>query len=437
MWPVTVRVLGGGLAGSECAWQLARRGHRVELYEMRPTTTTPAHHTGDLAELVCSNSLRGRGLAVAVGVLKEELLHLGSLIMTAALEEEIPGGGALVVDRQRFAARITRALEEHPLVTVIRTEVTQVGDPPVVVATGPLTSRTLADDLSRLLGRDYLYFYDAASPIIDASTIDTEPMYWGSRYGKGDPGSYLNIPLNEEQYGEFRAVLAAADVHPRKEFEPERLFEGCLPVEELARRGEDTLRFGPMKPVGLPDPRTGDIPHAVVQLRPENAERTLFSMVGFQTNLTRPEQRRAFRMLRGLKNAAFERYGLMHRNTFIQSPLLLSRTLEMKNRPGIFFAGQITGAEGYVEAAATGLVAGMGVARRQEGSEPVPFPGETIAGALCAYLASADPGSFQPMNAAFGLLPPLDRKVSGRRARRQALGERALEVLAGFSRSNP
>ncbi len=430
-----VRVLGGGLAGSECAWQLAQRGHRVLLLEMRPESRTPAHQTDGLAELVCSNSLRGRDITVAVGVLKRELQLLDSLVMTAALASEIPGGGALVVDRKQFSDHVTGALSEHPLITVIRQEATEVGGGTVVVASGPLTSDALASDLERFLGREHLHFFDAASPIVDACSLDLSYMYWGSRYGKGEAKSYLNIPLGAQAYETFVAELAGAALHPRREFEPERLFEGCLPVEAMARRGVDTLRFGPMKPVGLPDPTTGEPPYALVQLRPENREATLFGMVGFQTNLTRPEQRRVFQSLPGMSRAVFERYGLMHRNTYIQSPSLLHATLEVRERPGVFFAGQLTGAEGYVEAAATGLVAGINAARRLQGLDPVAFPPETITGSLCGYLQQANPDGFQPMNASFGLVPPLTQKVGGRRARRLAMGQRALEVMAAFRRS--
>ncbi len=429
-------VVGGGLAGSECAWQLARWGHRVVLHEMRPGVMTPAHQTGQLAELVCSNSLRGQGLAVAAGVLKEELTILGSLIMEAARAEELPGGTALVVDREQFSSRVTAALCQHPLVTLSRDEVREVGTGGVwIIASGPLTSDALSHNLAGMLGQDHLYFYDAASPIIDGSSMDTESMYYGSRYGKGDPHSYLNIPLDRDLYTAFRDQLASARVHPRRHFEQEKLFEGCLPVEEMARRGMDTLRFGPMKPVGLADPRTGEIPHAVVQLRPENASATLYSMVGFQTNLARPEQERVFSMLPGLEQAVFERFGLMHRNTFIKAPLLLRSTLELRDRPGTFFAGQITGAEGYVEAAATGLWAGLNASRYLRGAPLLSPPKTTMLGGLCHYLETADAARFQPMNAAFGLLPPLDQKVRGRRRRREAMGQRCLEVMEDFSRS--
>lgn len=423
-------VLGGGLAGSEAAWQIAERGFSVRLYEMRPSKLTPAHKTGFLAELVCSNSLRGKGLNVAVGVLKEELVILGSLVMEAALAEEIPGGKALAVDRERFARRITSMVESHPGIRLIREEVTSLpSSGPVVVATGPLTSDALAASLAEITGSDYLYFFDAASPIVTAESLDMTPLYFGSRYGKGDPRSYLNVPLSERQYLAFREALVNAEVFQRRSFERGELFEGCLPAEELARRGTDALRYGPLKPVGLPDPRTGDIPHAVVQLRPENREASLFSLVGFQTNLTRPEQRRIIRRLPGLESAEFERYGMMHRNTFINAPRNLRRTLEHRQRRGLFFAGQITGAEGYVESTATGLLAGINAARAMRGAEPIALPRETVLGGLCHYLETADSDAFQPMNASFGLLPPLEKRIRGRTARREAMGRRALDTL--------
>lgn len=427
-------VVGGGLAGAECAWQLGQRGHEVRLFEMRPACMTPAHRTDLLAELVCSNSLRGKGLGVAVGVLKEELRLLGSLIIEAASSEEIPGGNALVVDRESFSRRVTEMIRAHPRIELVREEVSTLPEEGVrVVATGPLTSASLSENLKAVVGRDYLYFFDAASPVVTAESLDMDPLYFGSRYGKGESDSYLNVPLDRALYYSFQEALAGADTYPLRDFESEHLFEGCLPVEEMARRGRDTLRFGPLKPVGLPDPRTGEIPYAVVQLRPENRRKTLFSLVGFQTNLTRSAQRRVLRMLPGLTSAQFERYGMMHRNTFINAPRNLLRTMEHRRCQGLFFAGQVTGSEGYVESAATGLLAGINASRRLAGENPVSLPRETVLGSLCYYLETANPENFQPMNASFGLVPPLDKRIRGRRARREALGRRALDALQEFT----
>lgn len=429
---MTVAVIGAGLAGAEATWQLVRRGVPVRLSEMRPVKMTPAHHTGGFAELVCSNSLRATALENAVGLLKEEMRRMGSLIIRCALAARVPAGGALAVDRELFSACVTAALAEHPLVTVIRGEVTELPDDDlVIVATGPLTSDALARSIREFSGEEYFYFYDAVAPIVTAESVDMERVFRSSRYGKGE-AVYLNCPMTEEEYDRFWQALVRAERVPRKEFEREKYFEGCMPVEVLAARGRDTLRYGPLKPVGLVDPRTGKRPYAVVQLRPENVEGTLYNMVGFQTGLKWSEQERVFRLIPGLERAEFVRYGVMHRNTFLNAPVLLSPTLECRKRPGLFFAGQITGVEGYVESAAAGLVAGINAARRARGAEPVAFPVETAHGALLHYIATADPRHFQPMNVSFGLFPPLPEPTRDRRARNLALARRALERLAEF-----
>ncbi|MFS8639950.1 MAG: methylenetetrahydrofolate--tRNA-(uracil(54)-C(5))-methyltransferase (FADH(2)-oxidizing) TrmFO [Symbiobacteriaceae bacterium] len=432
-----VTIIGAGLAGSEAAWQAAWRGVKVTLYEMRPHATTAVHRTGLFAELVCSNSLRGASLENAVGLLKEELRRLGSLIMREALRHAVPAGGALAVSREEFSAGVTAALTSHPNITVVREEVREI--PPegiVVIATGPLTSAPLAEAIRRFTGEESLSFYDAASPIVNIETVNMDKVFRMSRYGKGEGDDYLNCPLTKEEYEAFyQALLTAEKAMPHHpEDEEIRFFEGCLPVEEIARRGPDALRYGPMKPVGLIDPRTGRRPWAVVQLRQDNAAGTLYNMVGFQTSLKWSEQQRVFRMIPGLEQAEFERYGVIHRNTFMKSPRLLYPTGESRQRPGLFFAGQMTGVEGYVESAAGGLVAGINAARRALGQEPVTFPRETAIGALMHYITHADPDHFQPMNIAFGLLPPLEGPpIRDKRARKRALSERALNVLARWA----
>ncbi len=430
-------VAGGGLAGSEAAWQAAERGVRVTLFEMRPGRMTPAHRTGLLAELVCSNSLRGAALENAPGLLKEELRRLGSLIMEAADAARIPGGGALAVDRERFAAHVTERILSHPGIRVVREEVTALPEdsgPVAVIATGPLTSAALADALRRFTGEENLYFYDASAPVVTYESIDHDRCFRGSRYGKGGDDAYINCPMTEEEYVRFYEALLRAETAPRHDFDPVPFFEGCLPVEELARRGRDTLRFGPLKPVGLTDPRTGRTPYAVVQLRQDNREGTLYNLVGFQTALRWGEQDRVFRLIPGLERAEFVRYGVMHRNLFINSPRVLLPTLQARRRPRLFFAGQMIGVEGYVESAAAGLVAGVNAARLAAGRPPLVFPRETAVGALCHYVTTADPRTFQPMNIAFGLLPPPppDERVP-RRARRRWLAERALRSLGAFA----
>ena len=421
-----VTVIGAGLAGSEAAWQLAKRGVKVRLIEMRPAKFTPAHHTDKLAELVCSNSLRAAALENAVGLLKEEMRRLDSLIMRAAEATRVPAGGALAVDRDRFSDFITGALTEHPTVSVERREVTEIpAQGIVIIATGPLTSDAMAARLGELTGTEHLYFYDAVAPIVTLESVNLERCFWGSRYGKGEK-AYLNCPLTQEEYERFWEELVRAERHPLKEFEELKVFEGCMPVEEMARRGPETLRFGPLKPVGLVDPHTGRQPYAVVQLRQDNREGTLYNLVGFQTQLKWGEQKRVFGLIPGLENAEFARYGVMHRNTFIASPKVLAPTWQLKAAPRLFVTGQVTGVEGYVESAASGLVAGINAARLARGLDPIVLSPETACGALAHYVTTAGLGNFQPMNVNFGLFPPLDTRVRGRRERNLALAQRAL-----------
>lgn len=427
-----VIVIGGGLAGSEAAWQIARRGVKVRLIEMRPHQSTPAHRTPWLAELVCSNSLRSNELANAAGLLKEEMRRLKSLIIDCADRHRVPAGSALAVDRTSFSQAVTREIEQHPRITIERREAKSL-DPQelTVVATGPLTSSAMADSIQGLTGEEYLYFYDAAAPIVTLESLDLSQMYWASRYGRGE-ADYLNAPLDRQQYQEFYQALRSAERHRGEDAEELRYFEGCMPVEVLAERGEDTLRFGPMKPVGLPDPRTGREPYAVVQLRRDNREGTLLNLVGFQTQLKWPEQERVFRLIPGLKQAEFIRLGVIHRNTYLNSPQLLLPTLQLRQHPKLLFAGQITGVEGYIESAATGLLAGINAARLFKGQPPLTLPPTTAIGALCHYITSAVTPSFQSMNIAFGLLPPLPRRIKDKRRRNQALAERALQELENF-----
>ncbi|MEW6181983.1 MAG: methylenetetrahydrofolate--tRNA-(uracil(54)-C(5))-methyltransferase (FADH(2)-oxidizing) TrmFO [Bacillota bacterium] len=427
-----VLIVGAGLAGAEAAWQISRRGVPVVLCEMRPKKLTPAHHTGDFAELVCSNSLRAQALENAVGLLKEEMRRLGSLIMLSADATRVPAGGALAVDRKEFATFISKTLSEQTAVEIRREEITAVPvETPCIIATGPLTSEALAGAIQGLTGQEQLYFYDAVAPIVTLESINSEKVFWSSRYEKGE-GAYLNCPMNEEEYRRFYESLIAAERSPLKSFERETHFEGCMPVEALAHRGRETLIFGPLKPVGLVDPRTGKRPYAVVQLRQDNREGSLLNMVGFQTNLKWGEQQRVFKLIPGLEEAEFVRYGVMHRNTYLNAPLLLNPTLECKNRPGLFFAGQITGVEGYVESAAAGLIAGVNAARQSSGKAPLIFPPETAHGALMHYITTANPKNFQPMNVNYGLFPPLSVRIKDRRERNMALAERALEALDGW-----
>jgi len=433
----TITVIGAGLAGSEAAWQAASLGVKVRLYEMRPVRQTPVHRTGDFAELVCSNSLRGAGLENAVGLLKEEMRQLNSVIINTAQDTSVPAGGALAVSREHFAAAVTKAVSTHPNVEVIRTEVTAIPeDGIVVIASGPLTSEPLAEAIRTFTGERYLSFFDAAAPIVTLESIDMNKVFRQSRYGKGEGDEYLNCPMDKDEYQRFyEALLSAEKAMPHTpEDEKVCFFEGCLPVEEMARRGPDVLRYGPLKPVGLVDPRTGRRPYAVVQLRQDNAAGTLYNIVGFQTSLKWPEQKRVFRLIPGLENAEFERLGVIHRNTFIKSPKVLRPTLQTKSRPNLFFAGQMTGVEGYVESAAGGLVAGLNAARLALGQSPIEFPRETAIGSLMYYITHADPDHFQPMNVAFGLMPELEGdKIRDKRMRKRAIAERALRVLAQWA----
>lgn len=427
-----VTVLGAGLAGSEAAWQLAEAGIDVDLFEMRPEVMTPAHHTGMFAELVCSNSLRAAAIENAVGLLKEEMRYLNSLVMRAADATSVPAGGALAVDREDFSRMITETLRSHPRIHIIHAELEQIPDArPLIIATGPLTSPALSLAISRITGNEYLYFYDAAAPIVTADSLDMDIIYRASRYGKGDD-DYLNCPMTREQYELFWQELTQAETAPVKDFEKVVVFEGCMPIETMACRGIDTMRFGPMKPVGLKHPQTGEMPYAVVQLRQDNVSATLYNMVGFQTHLKWPEQQRVFRLIPGLENAEFVRYGVMHRNTFINSPKILQPTLQMKGQPEILFAGQITGVEGYVESAASGLVAGINAAQIVQGHEPMVFPAQTAHGALCRYITEADSAHFQPMNINFGLLPPLEHKIRDKKLKNRTIADRALTALREF-----
>jgi methylenetetrahydrofolate--tRNA-(uracil-5-)-methyltransferase len=437
-------VIGGGLAGCEAAWQAALCGVDVTLCEMRPHRSSPAHKTEMLAELVCSNSLRGAALENAVGLLKEELARLDSLIVGSAREAAVPAGGALAVDRERFGALVESRLREHPRITVERREATEIPrDRPVIVACGPLPSEILATEIDALVGRR-LHYYDAASPIVAADSIDESQMYRKSRYDKGDGDDYLNIPLDREQYLRFVEDVRTLPKHDPEDFELDLAsgkipyFEGCLPIEEMAARGEDVLRFGPMKPVGLRDPRTGKSPYAVVQLRKENISGTALNLVGFQTRLTWPAQKEAFAKLPGLERAEWLRLGVMHRNAFIDSPRVLTGDLRLRAHPSIRFAGQITGAEGYVEAAACGAIAGIGAAREMLGLQTLEVPGETALGAVLAHLQNTQTADFQPANVTWAFVPALERPDAARlpkRERRRLLAERALDALDGFSRA--
>jgi methylenetetrahydrofolate--tRNA-(uracil-5-)-methyltransferase len=420
-------VIGGGLAGSEAAWQAAARGVKVLLFEMRPRQTTEAHTTGMLGELVCSNSLRSNDLYSAPGLLKKELSLAGSLIMEAAEHSAVPAGSALAVDRTVFAGYITAKLSGHPNITIERAEVVTLPDTVAIVATGPLTSAAMARRLSELLGGDHLYFYDAIAPIIDAESIDYDRVYRASRYGKGGD-DYINCPLTEEEYARFYSALMEADRVTPRAFEEERVFEGCMPIESMAARGFDTPRFGPMKPVGLPDPKTGKEPCAVVQLRAENKEGTAYNMVGFQTRLKWPEQKKVFRMIGGLENAEFLRYGSLHRNTFINSPLFLSRDLTLKSRNSIFIAGQISGVEGYIESTAMGLIAGINAVLKLKGIPAVDVPPQTSHGALIRHITESDGSRFQPSNINFGLFPALEGpgRIRDKKVKKKMIAERAL-----------
>jgi methylenetetrahydrofolate--tRNA-(uracil-5-)-methyltransferase len=426
-----VLIIGGGLAGSEAAWQAAERGVEVRLVEMRPQRMTPAHHTAGLAELVCSNSFKSEVLTTAHGLLKRELRELGGLLVRIADRVRVPAGSALAVDRDAFSAQVEAALASHPRITIVRAEETALPDDrPALVATGPLTSDALMASLAAVVGDASLYFFDAIAPIVDADTIDRTKVFAGSRYGHGE--DYLNCPLSAEEYRRFHAALLAAETAPVKDFDQKLLFEACLPVEELAARGELTLAFGPLKPVGLLDPATGRRPFAVVQLRAENRAMTMYGLVGFQTRLKYGDQARVFRLIPGLEEAEFLRLGSMHRNSFLNSPEVLHPDLRLRARQNLLVAGQLTGAEGYVEAQATGFVAGVNLARLARGEPTCVFPEETAIGALTRYLAEAPVRPFQPMNFNFGLLPPLSRQKN-RAAKKEAIAERALAALQGYA----
>lgn len=425
-----VTVIGAGLAGSECAWQLAQRGVAVTLREMKPEKRTPAHVTDYFAELCCSNSLRGAGLENAVGLLKEELRRLHSLIMRCADATAVPAGGALAVDREGFARKVTEAVLSHPNITMIPGEVTSIPEGDVVIASGPLTSDPLADAIAaRLGGGNTLNFFDAAAPLVSYDSVDMNSAYFASRYDKGTP-DYINCPMTREEYLAFWQALTTAQEAEVHGFEDKNVFEGCMPVEVMARRGEDTLRFGPLKPRGLIDPRTGKEPYAVVQLRRDNADGSIYNLVGFQTHLKWPEQRRVFTMIPALRDAQFLRYGVMHRNTYLDSPRLLDRCYRLKSDPRIVFAGQMTGVEGYVESCASGFLAGVELARRLNGQTPIDFPAETAIGALGLYVSNGSVGDFQPMNINFGIIPPLDHRVKGKRNKNAELSRRSLDILS-------
>lgn len=431
MSKTVVNIIGAGLAGSEAAWQVAKRGIPVHLYEMRPVKQTPAHHTDKFAELVCSNSLRANSITNAVGILKEEMRILDSVIIRSADESAVPAGGALAVDRHEFAAHVTDRVKNHPLVTVFNEEITDIPDGVTIIATGPLTSEGLAASLKELTGEDYLYFYDAAAPIIEKDSIDMDKVYLKSRYDKGE-AAYLNCPMTEEEFDRFYDALISAETVPLKEFEKEIFFEGCMPIEVMAERGKKTLLFGPMKPVGLEDPKTGKRPYAVVQLRQDDAAGTLYNLVGFQTHLKWGPQKEVLRLIPGLENAEVVRYGVMHRNTFINSPKVLNATYQFRNREDLFFAGQMTGVEGYVESAASGLIAGINAVRLVEGKEPLEFPEESALGSMAKYITTTNAKNFQPMNANFGLFPELPVKVKGKKERAEQHAKRALETIQNF-----
>ena len=426
-------VIGAGLAGCEAAWQLASRGIAVTLIDMKPERFTPAHHSAGFAELVCSNSLRSDQLTNAVGLLKEEMRQLNSLIMKAADATRVPAGGALAVDREAFSRNVTEAMESHPLITVERREVTQLPTENAVIATGPLTSDALAEEIAKLPGLETLNFYDAAAPIVSGDSLNMDRVFRAGRYGRGD--DYLNCPMNREEYEAFYQALLTAEAAEVHGFDGKQVFEGCMPIEVMASRGEMVMAFGPMKPVGLTDPRTGREPYAVVQLRAENKEGTMYNLVGFQTRLKWGEQKRVFSMIPGLENAEFLRYGVMHRNTFLHSPGFLDSNYQMIARPGVYFAGQMTGVEGYVESASSGMVAGISLARQMLGKEPVDFPQLTAIGALAHHVAHAT-GDFQPMNANFGLIAAYEKRIRNKQERYGQIAARALDMIEAL-RSNP
>ena len=430
-----VNVVGAGLAGSEAAYQLAQRGIKVNLIEMRPVKQTPAHHTDKFAELVCSNSLRGNALTNAVGVLKEEMRHLDSLIITSADKARVPAGGALAVDRHDFAGYITDTLRNHPNITVLNEEVNHIPEGYTIIATGPLTTEHLAQEIVDITGKDQLYFYDAAAPIIEKDSINMDKVYLKSRYDKGE-AAYLNCPMTEEEFNRFYDAVLEAEVAPVNEFDKENYFVGCMPFEVMAERGRKTLLFGPMKPVGLEDPKTGKRPYAVVQLRQDDAAGTLYNIVGFQTHLKWGAQKEVIRLIPGLENVDIVRYGVMHRNTFINSPDVLNEKYELKGHDNLYFAGQMTGVEGYVESAASGLVAGINLAHKILDKGEVIFPRETMIGSMAYYISHAkNEKNFQPMNANFGLLPSLEKRIKDKKERYETQAKRALEYLDNYKQT--
>lgn len=427
-----IQVIGAGLAGSEAAWQIANCGIPVKLYEMKPIKRSPAHHTDQFAELVCSNSLRSNSLTNAVGLLKEEMRQFDSIIMASADKYAVPAGGALAVDRSLFSNDITEKIKNHDLIEVIHQEITEIPEGPTIIATGPLTSEALAERMASFLGEEYLYFYDAAAPIIEKDSINFDKVFIASRYDKGE-AAYINCPMDEETFHRFYDALIKAETTELKTFEKEVYFEGCMPVEVIGKRGMQTLLFGPMKPVGLTDPKTGKEPYAVVQLRQDNQEGTLYNIVGFQTHLKWGEQKRIIQMIPGLENAEIVRYGVMHRNTFINAPKLLKPTYQYKGRDDLFFAGQMTGVEGYVESAASGMIAGINAALMVQGKDPLVFPKDTALGSMAHYITAANSEHFQPMNVNFGLLPPLGVKIKNKKEKNLQLSQRALEKIQNFS----
>jgi len=424
-----ITVIGGGLAGSEAAYQIAKRGIKVKLYEMKPKEFSPAHSNENLAEIVCSNSFKSNSITNACGLLKEELRRLDSLLIKIADETAVPAGQALAVDRETFSKRVTEEIENNPNIEIIREECDEIDKSGItVIATGPLTSQKMSEQIIKITGKDRLAFYDAAAPIIEKHSINFDIAFYGDRYGKEGDSSYINLPMNKEEYEKFYNELINAEVVTLHEFEKKEIFEGCMPIEIMAKRGIDTIRFGPLKPVGFTDPRTGNRPYAIIQLRQDNSAGTLYNMVGFQTNLKFGEQKRVFSLIPGLENAEFIKYGVMHRNTFINSPELLDNTYNLKQSKNIYFAGQITGVEGYVESIASGLVAGINAALDYTNKDRIIFPTETVIGALADYI-STENKNFQPMNANFGILPELEEKIRDKQKRYEQLANKSLESL--------
>ncbi|WP_416316244.1 methylenetetrahydrofolate--tRNA-(uracil(54)-C(5))-methyltransferase (FADH(2)-oxidizing) TrmFO [Vagococcus fluvialis] len=429
MSEMKVTVIGAGLAGSEAAFQAAEAGVKVDLYEMRKLKKTPAHHTDKFAELVCTNSLRANDITNAAGLLKEEMRTLDSVIISSADKHQVPAGGALAVDREGFSSEVTERVSNHPNITIHHEEITEIPEDGItIIATGPLTSEPLAESIKEFTESEGLYFYDAAAPIIDKNTIDMDKVYLKSRYDKGE-AAYLNCPMNKDEFYAFREALVTAEVAPLKSFEKEKFFEGCMPIEVMANRGEKTMTFGPLKPVGLEDPKTGKRPYAVVQLRQDDAAASLFNIVGFQTHLKWGEQKRIIQMIPGLENAEIVRYGVMHRNTFMNSPELLNPTYQSRKRSNLLFAGQMTGVEGYIESAASGLVAGINAARLAKGEEPVIFPQTTAMGSMAHYITHTSGKNFQPMNVNFGIFPELPERIRDKKERYEAIANRALEDM--------